>query len=350
MSDISTPAETIDAANLYSPDDSVFHAQRAGETSNLIDEVLRANGVEGYADEDVAETEADGTGDGTPEGVDAAEPDVLEVAAAPKQPVADDDVRGTLRVLEAENALRKEREAFKAELDAFRRERDADRASNVTRMSVEEIKAAIRRDPIKFFSETVGEAPEQVSRRIIAAKLGDKAPAELRETAREYEYNERFEALERKLLEKDYALERERVRNGTQEFLGKQDLGSSKYPTLAAVAAVDRTRVTEAIFAEIAQDAQEKAKTDRNAPLLGYDEAAQRVEDNWAVYRKALVPGTDVTATPANVPPVAKPVGTKPTPPVKRPAPPRKPYWLQDDTSEVEAALEAATAIARKRA
>lgn len=294
-------------------------------------------------------------GIGQPEPVDvvAAEPDADPVVSSGETPpavvvppVPEEDIRGTLRLLEQENTLRKERDAFRAEREAFQAEVTKFKAGG-DRMSLEDIRRAIERDPLKFFEEKVGIAPEQVSRKIIARKLGDKAPAELREEANRYEVEERFADLERQIRERDYALERERVRNGTRDFLGKQDTGSSKYPTLSAVATVDKDRVTEAIFAEIARDAGERGKTDPNAALLSYEEAAQRVEDQWAVYRKALAPSTNAPATPANVPPVAPAV--KATPPVKRPAPPRR-YWQEESSDEVEAALAEATAMLRNPA
>ncbi len=334
-------SDTADApTDLLSPDDFYVGRGNSAEPSPEIAAVLAEFGLDGAP-----------VGDEPPPGGEvlvgsAGDPPAEPVTppadvVAPKVP--DEDVRGTLRLLEQENVLRKEREGFRSEREAFQAEVAKFKAAQAEGLSKSDVLRQVRQDPIKFFSD-LGIAPEQVSRLIIAGKLGDKAPPEIREAAQAYEYDRKLERLENMIRERDYENERLRVRNGTQDFLGKMDAGDSTYPTLAKVAAVDKTRVTDAIFAEIARDAAERGKTDPNAPLMGYDEAAKRVEDTWAVFHTALTPRTDATATLAIVPPVA-PSAVKAAPPAKRPAPPRR-YW-QEDNDEVEAALAEATATAR---
>lgn len=255
--------------------------------------------------------------------------------ADPPAPKEDDPAtaRGLLRLLERETEISNREKA----LEARAKELEASNAAGITR---EDVLAALDSDPLKFF-EAVGIAPEEVSRRIIAAKLGDKAPAELREASRDYKFRRELDALKQTIKDRDEALSA-KEKAAARESAAREyvNTGVSEYPALAAAAAKNRDRVTSAIVREMAAGGTAK-------------EAAARVEAEWAFFREVYAPAQAAPPPPASTtpPPAATaPQGsqTQNTPP--RP-PPRRPWHTQSDADrevEVEAAIREAEAIARR--
>jgi hypothetical protein len=272
----------------------------------------------------------------------AGDPPPPAEAAKPAEP--QDTDRGMLRLLEREGTVRDRESAIeKREAEVNRKLLEMESRLGAPRDPAD-IRKAIELDPIKFFTEA-GIEPEQVSRLILSHKLGDKAPAEIREATKGYQVRKELEELRGMIHQRDLQLEVERVRNGAQGFL---DTGEqvSKYPALGAVAKVDRKMAADAILEEIGRDAQER-KVPLGGQYLTHEEAAKRVESRWAVFQKAFVPASASTNTPPPAAPESKGATVNNTnpPPAPRSAPPRKltPYW---EDSNWEAAKESALAEA----
>lgn len=213
--------------------------------------------------------------------------------------------------------------------------------------------------------ERLGINPDQVVRRAIAARLGDKAPDELKreihETQRDYEYRKELKALRDRLeaKERESALQEfyNKVSNGAREYVKTGTGLSEKSPTVAMVAKSNPDRVYDEIMQEISWDAREKAQRDPNLPLLTYDEAVLRVEKRWADVRKALIP--ENTPAASTNPPTKPELGAEkktpatvmtPKPSIGTVTPPDRPLapWLQPKDALEEEGLKAALAEFRR--
>lgn len=251
------------------------------------------------------------------------------------------------QVRDRETALeRRERElaAVQAKLEAL-----AARGPDLS-----DYRTRIQSDPLKAVEEVFGMDPEQVSRLIITAKLGDKAPPQLREAAQQYGLRKELSEIKRDLASRDFQVAVEKVRTSAHEFAGSIKQGESTYPALAAVAAVDPKAVAEEVFLEIARDADARG-VGPGGQLMSREEAAKRVEARWDLFRKAFTPAAPAPApaappSPNAPPPPAKtaPQGSTATDTKTPPPPPRRSYWGSDRDAEVQAALDEALAIARR--
>lgn len=194
----------------------------------------------------------------------------------------------------------------------------------------------------------LGIDPDVLVKQVLADRLGDKAPedlrAEVKDAAREFETNRKIRALENKLAEQERA-ERARtyfveVQEGARAYLEAPGVNEHA-PTVAKVAGSNKDLAFTEIMAEIQRDAEFKAMRDPSAPLITYQEAATRLEKRWATYSKVFTPSQAQvqnapepknTQTPAKTP--ANPQAT-----TNRPLAP----WLQKQDVE-EDGLKAAIA------
>ena len=185
--------------------------------------------------------------------------------------------------------------------------------------------AQSRHDPVTFV------------RLAMAQSLGDKAPPELQEFARDAARNTKIAALEAKLAQSERkaaeAAYFNTVSTEAQKYVN--DPGThKKYPTLAKLNVADSAFAHREIMEEIARDARERAAADPNGQHLSYEEAAKLVEKRAATWAKLL--GNAPTNT-KPAPGQAATQGKKPnaTPPTtKAPARPLKPWEVKDDLQE----------------
>lgn len=315
----------------------------------------KGEGVEAKGDDEEA--------DETPEADDAEE----EAAEEPTP-----ESRGTLRLLEREKAIsdkeleleRKSREFQEREANLgseFKQKIEELEAQSRGRLAKDDILRAIENDPLAFFEET-GISPEQVGRLIIQARMGDKTPAEIKESLREYnlkrETRTELDKLKKQLEDRDYQYQVEKTKSEVVSFIDKDvRQAASKYAALSAVATVDPDLVRQTIQSVIDQDAQGKSRTGRgDSPRLSVEEAAKRVNEWWSVFQKAFTGAgtpqsgtqekesiTNEQTTPKNVKaPPKKPVGPRSTP--------KKLFWEEEDDAAEDMAAVFSTLRAAKKA
>lgn len=189
------------------------------------------------------------------------------------KPAQKPDEWGLERVISAQLDLRREKEAFEAEKKAWAESRtqeglDLELNSNATQ--------ALR---------SRGIDPEQLVRRIIAEKMGDRAPEELKHAVAESDKDARYM---RELQELKATLQAERAMRAGQEFVSRVQNGAREYvttgikseqfPTLTRIAQANPDRAHQEIMKEISQDAAARAHREPNGEPLPYEEAARRVE------------------------------------------------------------------------
>lgn len=307
--------------------------------------------------------EATATG-GTPAG------EAPDTASDTKPGVNSVEVPGIERVVAREVAIAAREKAIEEKERAYG-QLEARLKELEKRAMPEDLALELEQRPLETL-ERLGINPDQVVRRAIAARLGDKAPDELKreihETQKDYEYRKELKALRERLeaKERESALQEfyNRVSTGAREYVkgftseAKTNTGyGEKAPTVAVVAKSNPDRVYDEIMQEISVDAREKAQRDPNLPLLTYDEAVLRVEKRWADVRKALVP-ENITAASTN-PPTKPELGaekrtpatvTTPKPTNGTVTPPDRPLapWLQGKDALEEEGLKAALAEFRR--
>lgn len=316
------------------------------------DAAIAAIAAEFAAEAPSEEVEAAPAGEVQP---DLETPKPEEAALREKPAEAAETDRGMLRLIEKETALREREAALDKKL--------VELESKLAKLSEPapipprpNYREEIERDPLKFFTDA-GIEPEQVSRLIIAAKMGDKTPEDIRRALGDYPMKRELQELRQMIQQRDAQAEVSKVRMQATEHVSRAE-GISKYPALAAVAKVDPKYAAEAVFEEIARDAQA-----RNIPIggtyLSTDEAAAKVEARWELFRKAFV-ATPETSQNAAAPATNASPGASPKPettpanagkPAAKPrAPaPRKNYWDSDDDWETQkrAAIQEAIAVFR---
>lgn len=269
-----------------------------------------------------------------------------------------------LRMLEQEKGLRAERDAFKAEREAFEAEKQSwqEKQARQDVISAEALRRVLMTDPSKLLG-ALGIEPTKVSQLLIAAQLGDKAPAELRATVERAQWEARVAELETKLQQRDSEsaarAETDKVRVGATEYVTK---GVSKdCPTVAAVVKVDRARVEGEIFDEIVRDAAARAHREPNGKPISFEEATRRVEKRWAALSAAFKsqPGqsattdgsTNATSGTTNAPKAATPSIAPSRLAPKAPSSPTPNYGLDPDwEQEAELALKESLAKVRRPA
>lgn len=193
--------------------------------------------------------------------------------------------------------------------------------------------------------ESMGISPDDLVRRVIAARLGDQVPAQLKEELRQDETQRQIHELRNQLAQRDQASAArafvEQVNAGAREYVTK---GVGEYaPTVAKVAKASPERVYQEILAEISQDARARSAREPNGDVLSYEEAAKRVEARWAELAGVFSPAIPASTTaPTTTAPGAKngtPAATTVVKPPDRPLAP----WLQPVRDAVEdAGLKAA--------
>ena len=323
-------------------------AAEADFTANLIAEALK-----GLPADDPDEVEAaPEPGAVAPEAGEAIK---LDAPVKPPAELTPDD-RGSLRLLEREQAVRDREQAAEKALAEARALRDKLEQAPVARgYDKQALADRLMDDPVALFEE-LGADPAQVNRLAIAGFLGDKAPPELRTAAEAIRMRREIDKLRREMkqaeAERTGEAERVRVKNESRDFASRVK-GDSTHPTLTAVAKVDPEHVTNAIFEVIAQDARARGIESRDQ-LMSPEKAAAIVEKEWAVFARAFAPAVETPGTNVEVP--AKDVGKGKT--VAPPATQRssakpgtsakkKPYYEEDESDEDKAIFANALKMAR---
>lgn len=207
---------------------------------------------------------------------------------------------------------------------------------------------ALRADPFGFMAK-MGLDPDLEVQKRLAAKLGDKAPAELRQAIRDAERDRELRALKDDLKRRDQeAANRtffQQVHDGALTYVSGEIKNA---PTLAKMAKEDAKAAHAEIMDEIIRDANARRESDPEGSVISYEEATRRAEARIARYGKYFAApssaGTPPVTTPtqeakAGASPAAKPVA----PTLDRPLG----YWVNPDR---EAQREAAINEALKEA
>lgn len=351
-----TPPEV----NSYSAVDSEFTAQRLSEGDAAIADILKGLGTESQTVAGIDTVMPEDVVIPSESAVKAEE----EPAPTPKEPAptppeekapepSAEESRGLMRLLEREKAA-SDREALLEKREREQVSKLQELESKLSKsVSPQDIAKRIDEDVLSFFTEA-GLDPVQVSRQIIGATLGDKAPPEIRDAAEKYRRQKELAEIRNSITEMKFQEQVAKVKSDVSGFVGSTLPGESKYPTLRAVAAVDRTAVEEALLGEIGRDAQERGIKEPGEKLLSREEAAAKLEARWEVFRRAFaaaaptVPAGTAPAPATTVPQGSngKTVETKTE--QKRPVPPRR-YWQGERDDEVASALTEALAIATRK-
>jgi hypothetical protein len=317
---------------MLSANDAEFKVQMDAEMSaaiaDLVKDLPAAPDLE-FAD---VVTEAVDAAPATPEPAKAPEP------AIPPPPAVDWEAK----FKESEAAWEAKLKDFETKLKV------AQDKPKVPEKTPADLAREIEEDPVGFF-EKAGISPEQVARLVIAARLGDKAPAEVRDAIQRHRDKSEVAALRREIEAERTARVVEKLKSGAEAAVAK-----AESPVLAALRAVDPSELTERVFGKVAEDARAR-NVGPEGPFLSYEDALKAVEADLSKYHRAF--SIRHEATSGLVQPPEKQVSTPPpagTPgrqEVQRPrraAPPRKPYWEADDVeAERVAALQESLQIAR---
>lgn len=252
--------------------------------------------------------------------------------------------RGMLRLIEKDTELtarekafeEKERGAAESRVKLEKRLAEVEALLDSTKKTAVDYTALRRKlltEPVKFLEEELKLPPDQVTRIIIAQKLGDAAPPELVRLAKDKQIEIELQDIRDELARERRELKVERSRGTVDEHLTK---GESKYPTLSAVAKLDRARVSAAVFAKVR--AVVEAGTELDEAVV--ERAAKEVEEDWSLFSKVFSTATaqDLSkqgeAATKNEPNGGT-IETKKRvpPPAKLPA--RKtPYWVKSDAED----------------
>jgi hypothetical protein len=313
------------------PTEQEVAAQRDADAATAMAEVLKE--LEGFT-ETPPESLPDALAD-SPDGADddaGAAPEEEQVVAQVPPPVEKpvekppepapkgEEVLGSVLLKLMERLEKLEAGATKAP-EPVRTAANEDQAPELT---VAEIQDLMRVNPLEAYKR-LGVNQADVARLALASALGDKAPPEIRQNAEKARLQHEVNQLKSQLTELKEALQTKdqttqaqaqqttfvkQVRDGLEQYV-KKDI--SKHANVAVAFKADPAGVTEDIWQEIAKDAHAKTEAARqgrgpaNAPLLSYEEAAKRVEENYVKLRKKLGANDDAK----NVRPPARPK-TKP--------------------------------------
>jgi hypothetical protein len=280
-----------------------------------------------------------------------AEPEVeaaSEVEAAAPEDEEDevDDprlARGIQRTVARELAAKAEREAadrsiaqmkaLKAELEQFK---DLKPTKDIAEMMGIDTIGAIK---------ALGHDPDTVIKLALAQQLGDKAPDNLKQFAREA-------ATKREIAQLRSQLAQEAQARAAQEYFNTVQAGAREYvtkvgdstPTLALVAKADPEYAHNEIMEEIVSEAKRQAAQDPNGEPISYDEAAKRVEARFSRLAKLINVQNGTNPATKNV--------TKPklAPPTPKPAPKPLAPWLAKQSSDEAGIHEALRAYEQAEA
>ena len=282
----------------------------------------KAASAAGQTGEGTEEDEEGGDGDGLP---DTGDDGALSTVGDDSDSDSDLDLdpkigRSLQRVVQRELAA-KDAEARAAAKIAELKALQADLAGLSSLKSTKDLMEMAGIDPIGAI-KAIGQDPDEFLKLAVAQQLGDTAPDELKDFAKNSSTRREIAALKRKLAEQDRAKAAQEffnsVQSGAREHVAK-NVGDST-PTLAVIAKADPDRAVREIMEEITRDAQVRAASDPDGEPLAYAEAAARVEARMAQYRQYFAPGPNSTNTAttqskqkpeSKVPPQSKPP-TKP--------------------------------------
>jgi hypothetical protein len=197
--------------------------------------------------------------------------------------------------------------------------------------STKELMEMAANDPAGVMT-ALGQDPAHMIKLALAQQLGDKAPPELQEFAKNYARDREVADLRAQIARSEQSRAQQdyfnSVVNGAREYVSKS-VGDST-PTLAIVAKANPERAHKEIMEEIQRDAQTRGATDPNGEPLTYPEAAKRVEARMAEWKSLL--GVQNSMSTASTKSTQKPNGTTP-PQSKPPAKPLRP-WEQKNNLE----------------
>lgn len=238
--------------------------------------------------------------------------------------------------------LERDFQAMKLELDSYRR-----------RDLPEDYRVGLQTQASRTL-EAMGIDPAALVKQVLAERMGDKAPAELREEvargSKDWETSRKIRALEEKLEYQDKANQARTYFEGVQAGARKYvtDVGINEHaPTVAKVAKRNSERVFAELMEEIQADAREKAVRDPKASLITYEEAARRVEKRWSELNTYLLPeNASATSTKMSETPKIPP-NTQATGSIKPPDRPLAP-WLNKSTDLESEGIKAALAEYRR--
>lgn len=229
---------------------------------------------------------------------------------------------------------------WEEKLSAANREMETMRARMAdleSRQIGEDISTETRLRPMETWKK-MGLDPDAVIRAALAAKLGDKAPPELRQTIQQNETQLQIRALEQKIIAQNREMAAkqyfESVAAEAKAYVAK---GISVAPLLAEVAKTNPDQVHREIMTELIQDARSRSAKEPNGAIMPYDEAAKRVEARLSEYKKLLGgPATPVVPQAGTTPPVAQQVASTKTQTtvIKPPDRPLAPWLQKVDVSE----------------
>lgn len=241
---------------------------------------------------------------------------------------------GLERLVAREADLREREAAFKRKEEEFASKKPVDK-------EIEELFGTSASEALR----RMGYDPDQVVRRVIAERMGDKAPdklkQEIKEAERDSQYTRRLNEIEAKLAQKERELATrnyiDQIVSGAKEHVKGIDKYREYAPTVAQVAGTNPDRVHSEIMDEISRDAQIRGRIDPNGAPLSYEEATKRVESRWSELAKVFKPqvATELNVS-SNKPSMPKTPEKTPNPPT--PKPPDRPLapWLQKQDIEEE--------------
>lgn len=193
-------------------------------------------------------------------------------------------------------------------------------------------------DPVGVW-KTLGKDPVAMTKLALAQQLGDKAPQDLQDFAKNFARDREVKELRAQIARQEQSRAQQdyfnSVVNGAREYVSKS-VGDST-PTLAAVAKANPERAHKEIMEEILRDAGTRGPQDPNGEPMTFQEAAKRVEERFSEWKGLLsVPNSTTTASTKST---QKPNVTAPPQP-KPPARPIRP-WEQKNNLEEQGLQEA---------
>ena len=274
------------------------------------------------------------------------EPTSAPSTTPPPAKTEDPVERGLERLVAREVEVRERERAIEA------REAAIKAAEGRKDPAIESMLAKMRTDP-EAALRAAGVDVDHAMRLIIAKRLGDKAPPELRGAVRDAEIQRELDELRQHNARLAQAQESQRFFNQVSSEARQYVVSggvSKDVPSLAEIAKDSPDWVHEMVIEEITRDAQEKlSRQDHSAALLSFQDAAKRLE-------KKLNPvlSRGKSSTPTDATPARQPVATTPpTTPQSNPKPtlapkPIFPWQVRDDQELLDAGLKAGIMEFRK--
>lgn len=217
--------------------------------------------------------------------------------------------------------------------------------------SLQNLMTGLRTDP-EAALKAAGVDVDHAVRLIIAKRLGEKAPPELRAAVRDAEIQRELnelrahnESMRATAANRDFYVQ---VSNSAREYV---NTGISKdAPGLSELAKDSPDWVHERVIEEITRDAQERvARRDTSDALLSFPDAAKRVEKKFApVLSRSTKQSTSADATTAQKP--ASPQTSAPPAPNKQPSAPKplRPWQMHSEQDLLDAGIKEALMEYRK--